>query len=107
MTNPSSSRQEAVNRGGGGGAKQSIRGKDGERDSGGRVDGACACAHRKYVEERDKEERWVRPAGCRGGPERRQHKRCVVHHRHLRDIHRRDEAVTAGNLFRSCPVKES
>ena len=45
--------------------------------------------HRKYVEERDEEERWVRPAGSRGGPERRQHERRVVYHRHLRDIHRR------------------
>lgn len=46
--------------------------------------------HRKYVEERDEEERRVRPAGCRGDPERRQHERCVVHHRYLRDIHRRE-----------------
>jgi hypothetical protein len=46
--------------------------------------------HRKYVEEPDEEERRVRPAGCRGDPERRQHERCVVHHRYLRDIHRRE-----------------
>jgi hypothetical protein len=46
--------------------------------------------HRKYVQEPDEEERRVRPAGCRGDPERRQHERCVVHHRYLRDIHRRE-----------------
>ena len=44
--------------------------------------------HREDVEERDDEERRVRPAGGRGSPERRQHERGVVHHRDLRDIHR-------------------
>lgn len=62
--------------------------------------------HRKYVEERDEEERWVRPAGSRGGPERRQHERCVVYHRHLRDIHRREGLQPPGaSSARSCPVQ--
>jgi hypothetical protein len=50
----------------------------------------------------------VRPAGGRGGPERRQHERGVVHHRDLRDIHRREGSCTAragGSLPRWCPVQ--
>lgn len=66
------------------------RGGERKRGSGGpRAGGWSMRTHRKYVEERDEEERWVRPAGSRGGPERRQHERRVVYHRHLRDIHRR------------------
>jgi len=64
--------------------------------------------HREDVEERNEEERRVRPAGGRGGPERRQHERGVVHHRDLRDIHRREGSCTAragGSLPRWCPVQ--
>jgi len=100
LTNSSSSRQEAVNRG----QSNRFEARGGERL--GRAGGWSMRTHRKYVEERDEEERWVRPAGSRGGPERRQHERCVVYHRHLRDIHRREGLQRpATSSARSCPVQ--
>lgn len=51
--------------------------------------------HREDVDEGEEEERRVRPAGVPGGPERGQHQRDVVHHRHLRYIHR-PEKPSAG-----------
>jgi hypothetical protein len=69
--------------------KQSTRRKQSIRAGrGGWVGGWSLRTHREDVEERDEEERRVRPAGGCGGLECRQHERGVVHHRDLRDVHR-------------------